>query len=456
ELTCAGGELTCDSTLAWATVVVTNIGDLIMPLTYEWSPEPVSGQGTDSARYDAATAVSITVTEDATGCDATCDTAITEDIEDPECVIMPTDTTVCEGESVTFCIYPSIEIGKPPYSFSWIGPNSYESTDSCVTVSDSGLYTVTITSDINGCYSECEVTLSNEDCGEFCTFTMGGWGNRCPTAQWDDFLSTQPGCIRNHYFDFVFPSNVGVTIGHPDYYTAHFTDAGAVEDYLPSGSKPRALAQSWIDPTGDEAYTVVAGQILALTLNREYAAYGVFAELFDHGGNFGGFEIPDTCGKFAGLSVDEFLVIANMALGDHPDADDSLAAYDADISDVNSTADCLNIRFNDCIVVPVPMSFQGVISAKPEGLPTEYGLDQNYPNPFNPVTQISFALPNASHVRLDIFNIMGQTISTVVDAPMSAGYHSVNWNATGTASGVYFYRLQADGFVATKKMLLLK
>ncbi|MBU8934521.1 MAG: hypothetical protein KOO62_11005, partial [candidate division Zixibacteria bacterium] len=78
ELTCTGGNLTCDSTLAWATVVVTNIGDLIMPLTYEWSPEPVSGQGTDSARYDAATAVSITVTEDATGCDATCNTAITE------------------------------------------------------------------------------------------------------------------------------------------------------------------------------------------------------------------------------------------------------------------------------------------------------------------------------------------------------------------------------------------
>jgi hypothetical protein len=89
-------------------------------------------------------------------------------------------------------------------------------------------------------------------------------------------------------------------------------------------------------------------------------------------------------------------------------------------------------------------------------LPKEYLLEQNYPNPFNPSTTIHFDLPVASHVTLKIFNALGQEVAFLVDEARSAGTHSVQWNATSFPSGVYYSRLQANGFVDTKKMLLIK
>ncbi len=94
--------------------------------------------------------------------------------------------------------------------------------------------------------------------------------------------------------------------------------------------------------------------------------------------------------------------------------------------------------------------------ANEPGLPDYFALRQNYPNPFNPLTEISFALPYASQVRLEIFNVMGQKIATLVEGRLSRGHHSYTWDGSGAASGVYFYRLEASGFSETRKMLLLK
>jgi hypothetical protein len=94
-------------------------------------------------------------------------------------------------------------------------------------------------------------------------------------------------------------------------------------------------------------------------------------------------------------------------------------------------------------------------------LPTEFELSQNNPNPFNPTTEISFALPKDAKVNLSVFNVLGQRVTTLVDEYMTAGYQTVAWNGTDysgntVASGVYFYKIDADDFTATKKMLLLK
>ncbi|MCB2230185.1 T9SS type A sorting domain-containing protein [bacterium] len=94
-------------------------------------------------------------------------------------------------------------------------------------------------------------------------------------------------------------------------------------------------------------------------------------------------------------------------------------------------------------------------------VPMNYSLAQNYPNPFNPTTTIGFALPMAGDVRLDVFNLLGQKVKTLVNTEMLAGEHKVVWDGTtdaGTrvASGVYFYRLSTDQFTDTKKMLMLK
>ncbi len=94
-------------------------------------------------------------------------------------------------------------------------------------------------------------------------------------------------------------------------------------------------------------------------------------------------------------------------------------------------------------------------------LPSEYELKQNYPNPFNPTTIISFSLPRTSNVRLEIYNVLGQRVSTLIDGELKAGDHDISWdgqNAFGqpVATGIYFYRLKAGEFVGTKKMILLK
>jgi hypothetical protein len=94
-------------------------------------------------------------------------------------------------------------------------------------------------------------------------------------------------------------------------------------------------------------------------------------------------------------------------------------------------------------------------------LPLSFALGQNYPNPFNPTTSISFDLPEACHVWLNVHNILGQRVRTIVDATLAAGTHTVQWDARedggqSVASGVYFYRLQTPEYSATRKMLLLR
>ncbi len=94
-------------------------------------------------------------------------------------------------------------------------------------------------------------------------------------------------------------------------------------------------------------------------------------------------------------------------------------------------------------------------------LPSDYHLSQNYPNPFNPGTEIRYICPLASHVTLEVFNIAGQKVATLVDGRVSPGRHSVWWNGEDDsgkqlASGIYFYRLEAGEFAATRKMILLK
>ena len=89
-------------------------------------------------------------------------------------------------------------------------------------------------------------------------------------------------------------------------------------------------------------------------------------------------------------------------------------------------------------------------------LPSKVSLQQNYPNPFNPSTTIQFGLPNASYVTLKIYNILGQEVATLINEKRDAGQYSVQWNAHGLASGVYFYRLSAGNYIETKKLLLVR
>ncbi len=112
--------------------------------------------------------------------------------------------------------------------------------------------------------------------------------------------------------------------------------------------------------------------------------------------------------------------------------------------------------FNDQSLL-TEKSVQGTpIEVSNSNLPTRYSLHQNYPNPFNPTTTIGFALPKAGRVRLEIYNILGQKVATLINKSMRAGYYNVQWDARQVASGLYLYRITSGHFVKTRKMMLIK
>jgi len=122
--------------------------------------------------------------------------------------------------------------------------------------------------------------------------------------------------------------------------------------------------------------------------------------------------------------------------------------YEASIMVINNTPDTPEI--------PVTIDVTTGIEDEVSNLPREVALYQNYPNPFNASTEIKFALPEQSDVKIEVYNILGQKTATVADGLFPAGYHSVNWNAGNVASGVYYYRLTAGDKLMVKKMMLLK
>ncbi|MCX6150282.1 MAG: YCF48-related protein [Ignavibacteriales bacterium] len=89
-------------------------------------------------------------------------------------------------------------------------------------------------------------------------------------------------------------------------------------------------------------------------------------------------------------------------------------------------------------------------------IPRSFLLSQNYPNPFNPSTIISFSLPTQSFTSLKVFDLLGREVTTIVSEEMAAGSYMRTWNAEGLPSGIYFYRLQADNFSETKKLMVIK
>lgn len=108
-------------------------------------------------------------------------------------------------------------------------------------------------------------------------------------------------------------------------------------------------------------------------------------------------------------------------------------------------------------------SLNFVIGTNPIGIqaisgemPQHFSLSQNYPNPFNPVTKITFQLPKAGPVKLTVYDMLGREVVTLVNGNLNAGTYNADWNALNFAGGVYFYKLDTEGFMETKKMVLVK
>jgi len=118
-----------------------------------------------------------------------------------------------------------------------------------------------------------------------------------------------------------------------------------------------------------------------------------------------------------------------------------------------ATAGSLKFRLKQ-IDVDGKTTYSQIVSI--EGKPTVLALNQNYPNPFNPSTTIGFALPASGNVNLVVFDILGREVATLLNKEMESGFHSVVFDASSYAAGVYFYKLSFNGKVVTKKLTLLK
>ncbi|MCX6165764.1 MAG: T9SS type A sorting domain-containing protein, partial [Ignavibacteriae bacterium] len=116
------------------------------------------------------------------------------------------------------------------------------------------------------------------------------------------------------------------------------------------------------------------------------------------------------------------------------------------------------VQGQDAYVMNFGVTFTttGVVPSVSSQVPKEYKLEQNYPNPFNPVTKISYDIPKTGLVTLRIYDIVGKEISSLVNEYKNPGSYIVDFDGTSFASGTYFYRLESNGFVETKKMMLIK
>ncbi|RMG61263.1 MAG: T9SS C-terminal target domain-containing protein [Calditrichaeota bacterium] len=136
-----------------------------------------------------------------------------------------------------------------------------------------------------------------------------------------------------------------------------------------------------------------------------------------------------------------------------------LASFQVTLPPYGSAVFVISTAARQVNIPPLPV----IVSVADQNLPQprRFRLDPNYPNPFNPETRIRFALPHSERVRLTVYNIRGQRVKTLLEAVLPAGEHQVRWNGTDQSgrpvgSGIYLLRMEAGGFVQTRKMVLLK
>jgi len=233
--------------------------------------------------------------------------------------------------------------------------------------------------------------------------------------------------------------------------------------YSKDGSVDGGSDCGWIDYIVFPGGGGTAGGNPIATINTTEIAFGDVVENETETeeftiSNLGAGELTGTIAAPAGytLSTDTFTVVAGGSVAiEVTFAPTALEAYDGDI--VITTNDPNNAEL---IIAVTGNGTDGNDGNNPE-IPAVTSLQGNYPNPFNPTTNIKFGLKEDSKVTLEIYNIRGQKVQTLVNEKREAGFHTVTWegndtNSNNAASGIYFYRLTTDKYSSTKKMILMK
>jgi hypothetical protein len=223
-------------------------------------------------------------------------------------------------------------------------------------------------------------------------------------------------------------------------------------DAAPAGSRPQTepLALSFDDVIATTSWVNLYSR--DLTLNGEQVTSGstVSAHAVDGDQLVGNFTLT-TSGQFG------FMPVYADATGENAGGLNSGDQFYLVVNDVK-TDEVFTWTNNGNRIEVTQLSAAG---STHEVLPSGYSLDQNYPNPFNPSTVIHYSMPVTAHAKIEVFNVLGASVTVIFDGLAQAGKHEVIWDGRDdsgslTASGVYFYRLTADNYTETRKMMLLK
>jgi hypothetical protein len=295
-----------------------------------------------------------------------------------------------------------------------------------------------------------------------CTFTSSEWGLHCPDDPQCGPRNAHPGCLLEDYFDEVFPS--GVMIGGT--HSAIWTNWRAVDEYLPTYGNVGVLRSDHINPEHTEAGKL-GEVVLSLHLNREFSCSGTFAAYAAFGGSpdcFGEKDVPDSCaGKFTGLTIDEFIAIADQAIGGNLEV---LAPFGASLYDLVTTGTCINWSCRGCgwcycydLNPPTVGDENDVVDDPIEASVTGDLKVTCHPNPLTGSTTIKMSLPSAAGVSARIYDIRGRSLATVVERNLVAGHHDFVWSGTDAQgnpviSGIYFLRVEVQGQPVTQVKLI--
>ncbi len=171
-------------------------------------------------------------------------------------------------------------------------------------------------------------------------------------------------------------------------------------------------------------------------------------------------DLLDGCGDFwLATGREEGLLDLGLVLLDQPLGSEDAGQLLLVSADQSLSGDRLRLELRDSANKPIDWAFSATSDAPPA--PDRFSLSDNFPNPFNPETSIHFSLPHATLVQLKVFGVDGRMVRTLVEGRMPAGHHETTWDGrdrqgAAVSSGMYFFRLEAGGFVQTKKMLLMK
>lgn len=224
---------------------------------------------------------------------------------------------------------------------------------------------------------------------------------------------------------------------------------GSVADYYPPGYISNLFITVKFNQNGDSLWSDILGQ------QGNYPGIGVVLNVDENNDLY----------VAGGLSREPFVagIYDMMVLKYNSDGDTIWTIrrniYSTDTTPVDmllNTKDDFTIILNGIQRYVTIRYSDNMVDVYEEISVNQFELHQNYPNPFNPTTTISYSIPEASHLRLELYDVLGNKIKSLLDEYQKAGSYSFNFNGSELSSGIYFYRLSAGQFIQTKKMILLK